>query len=259
MTPDLSRYDLLLYVGLTFALTGMAGLAAFSIGGAHTFDSPRALPLLLIAIWSPSLAAITMSAWRGGLADLLEPLLRPGTPEAWVVALLPLAIAGTLAVQGTEALRPGAPTIVSLVAMNLIMGPLGEELGWRGYLLPRLVPALGWVGAALAVGFIWAIWHLPLWFVPSPQRAMSFGVFFATVICFSVVMTAAWKAGGGALGPMIAFHLTANVAVGLLEVSGVMSGDSAYRAALPIYAVAALTATAWLASTTRGHCAFPAS
>lgn len=37
----------------------------------------------------------------------------------------------------------------------------GEEFGWRGYLLPRLVP-LGGVPAALLVGLVWGFWHAPL-------------------------------------------------------------------------------------------------
>lgn len=256
---DLPRTDLLLFVGLTFLLTVAAGLAAFGIGGARTFESPRAMPLLLVAIWSPNLVALGLSAWRGTAGQLVAPLMRTGTPEAWLVALLPLAIAATLALHGGASIRLDGVPWVSLVAMNLIMGPLGEELGWRGYLLPRLVPSLGWVGAALVVGTIWALWHAPLWFVPSPHQGMSFGIFFATVVCFSVVMTAAWHAGDGALGPMVAFHLAANVAVGALEVAGLMSGAAAYRAALPVYAVAALIAAAWLGSTTRGACALPAT
>ena len=256
MTMDPNRLDLVWFVGATFLVTLGAGLAAFAVGGERTFESPRALPLLLIAIWAPNLVAMGLSAYRGTLGPLLEPLLAPGTLEAWVVALLPLAVAGTLALGTESRLQPLVEAVpwMSLVLMNLIMGPLGEELGWRGYLLPRLVPSLGWVGAALVLGAIWAVWHLPLWFVPSPHQSMSFAVFFATVVCFSVIMTAAWKAGDGALGPIVAFHLTANVAVGALEMAGVASGASAYRAALPVYACAALAAAAWLASTTRGVC-----
>lgn len=257
MTDIVARYDWLCYLVLTPILTTLAGLLAFSIGGARTFESARALPLLLLAIWSPSIVAIGIAAATGRLRALVHPLLDAGTPEAWVVALLPLAIATSLAMSGSEPPTQTVPWL-TLVAMNLIMGPLGEELGWRGFLLPRLVPSLGWVGAALAIGVVWALWHLPLWFVPSPHAAMSFPVFFATVVCFSVILTAVWHAGGGALGPVIAFHLTANVAVGALEISGVSSGDEFYRAALPVYGVAALTAAAWLASTTREACVLPA-
>lgn len=248
MSPTLPYTDVVGFVVLTGLLSLVTGLAAFEIGGAETFESPRALPLMLLAIWSPNIVAVALAIRRGELRALLEPLTRLGEPGAWVVAMLPLAIAALFAARaGADVATTSVPWL-ALVLMNVIMGPLGEELGWRGFLLPRLVPSLGLLGAALAVGVVWALWHLPLWCVPSPQRSIPFAVFLGTVVCFSVIMTAAWQAGGRALGPVIAFHLSANVAVGWLEASGALSGSTFYRHALPIYALAALIAAAWLST-----------
>ena len=41
----------------------------------------------------------------------------------------------------------------------------GEEIGWRGYLLPRLSGRVGLPAASLIVGVIWACWHLPFFFI----------------------------------------------------------------------------------------------
>jgi uncharacterized protein len=113
-------------------------------------------------------------------------------------------------------------------------------------LLPRAA-SLGLVPAALAVGVVWALWHLPLWRFPSPHRSIPYPVFFAKVICFSMVMTALWSAGDGALGPIVVFHLCANVGVGWLEVSDRSDAATAYRLGLPLHGLAALAAIAWLA------------
>jgi uncharacterized protein len=51
-------------------------------------------------------------------------------------------------------------TVVFAPIFNAILG-FGEELGWRGYLLPKLMP-LGKVRAYLLLGLVWALWHLPL-------------------------------------------------------------------------------------------------
>jgi peptide/nickel transport system ATP-binding protein len=44
-------------------------------------------------------------------------------------------------------------------------GPLGEEFGWRGYLLPAIAARLGWRWAGLVVGVLWGVWYLPLFFI----------------------------------------------------------------------------------------------
>ena len=56
---------------------------------------------------------------------------------------------------------------ISLIPLTLIMVPLGglEELGWRGLLLPELSKKLNFPISALIVGVIWAVWHLPMFFI----------------------------------------------------------------------------------------------
>jgi membrane protease YdiL (CAAX protease family) len=51
---------------------------------------------------------------------------------------------------------------LSAVWPNILGGPLEEEFGWRGYLLPRLSARIGNTWATLSVGAIWASWHLPM-------------------------------------------------------------------------------------------------
>ena len=60
-----------------------------------------------------------------------------------------------------------SPQFIALIPLTLVMVPLGglEELGWRGLLLPELTKKLNFQISALIVGVIWAIWHLPMFFI----------------------------------------------------------------------------------------------
>jgi uncharacterized protein len=44
----------------------------------------------------------------------------------------------------------------------LIIGPLSEEIGWRGYALPRLQTRWNPLASSLIIGLVWGLWHLPL-------------------------------------------------------------------------------------------------
>ena len=50
---------------------------------------------------------------------------------------------------------------------GIISGPFSEEFGWRGFLTDRLLKKDKLLQASLIIGFIWGIWHLPLYFYPS--------------------------------------------------------------------------------------------
>jgi uncharacterized protein len=118
-----------------------------------------------------------------GLRDLGRRLVDPARigPRWWAVALLlypvlTLAAAGlALVVDGTgkpldleaAAVRLDHPLgLVALIGFILIIGPLPEEIGWRGYLLDRLQVRWNALTASLVLGLVWWSWHLPLFWLP---------------------------------------------------------------------------------------------
>lgn len=73
----------------------------------------------------------------------------------------------------------------------IIRGPLGEELGWRGYLLNELNTRFSRLKSALITGIIWSVWHLPLWFISGYNgiSLLLYCVFFTTgLVAMSVIM-----------------------------------------------------------------------
>ena len=85
---------------------------------------------------------------------------------------------------------------ISLIPLTLIMVPLGglEELGWRGLLLPELSKKLNFPISALIVGVIWAVWHLPMFFIQGLSHYQSDFLEF-TIQTVGLGLVLAWLFG----------------------------------------------------------------
>ena len=85
--------------------------------------------------------------------------------------------------------------LASFAFVTLLGGPLLEEIGWRGFALPRMERLHGPLLASLILGILWALWHLPEFLVPSWTAAMGGGsivvitLFTITAVTFTVVIT----------------------------------------------------------------------
>ncbi|MBK5257327.1 MAG: CPBP family intramembrane metalloprotease [Vicinamibacteria bacterium] len=93
----------------------------------------------------------------------------------------------------------------------------GEELGWRGYALPRLATHLGLSSASVLLGVIWALWHLPLFFLQgSGSEGQSFPIYLLHVTALSVAMSwLYWKTEGSLLLVML-MHASVNNTTGIV-------------------------------------------
>jgi len=122
------------------------------------------------------------------------------------VALLHRVVTGAWPRFGEEPLYIMAAAIVIST-----WAQAGEEIGWRGYALPRLASRLGLAPASLLLGVIWAPWHLPLFFMPGTNTfGQSFPVYLLQVTAISVAMAwLYWKTGGSLLLVMI-LHAAVN-------------------------------------------------
>lgn len=161
------------------------------------------------ATFIPSLLGLAMAfavgGKQGGL-NLLRSVVRWRVqPRYWLIAWLgPLFIfAIGLGIYLIFGGQPPSFTVfrqelhllpIFLVVMFLpFNGPVGEELGWRGYVLPRLQHRSGPLIASLVIGAIWGIWHLPSFFNPeSVQGSLGLGFLIPYVVgtvANSVIMT----------------------------------------------------------------------
>jgi membrane protease YdiL (CAAX protease family) len=197
--------EIALYLAITFGITWSLAIVVLGFPGwyaAHFGQLSRSSPLFYIAVWAPNVAALALTATRGGLPALRDLFSRFGRVRVqswvWLAALTfyPLLM---LVVQlvGTFLGRPLAgPDVWLHVAAGLFapaalfLGPLGEELGWRGYLLPRVLERFSPLAAALIVGTIWMIWHVPAFLASGlPQSGMVFPIFALGGMALSVFVT----------------------------------------------------------------------
>jgi membrane protease YdiL (CAAX protease family) len=125
-----------------------------------------------------------------------------------------------------------AITAIALGPVNALLGgvifgvgPLGEEMGWRGFLQDRLQGHLNSVVTAIIVGLIWAIWHFPAAiFFEDFRNGISLAQFIMlypiSTILASFIMAHLWRWSKGSLFIAIFFHAVMNTTANYLVSTG---------------------------------------
>lgn len=189
---------------------------------------PSHLPGLL----GPAVAALVVTFATKGRAGVRRLLARlhPGRVPLWgwgvVVAtgglcLLPLLTHGS----GDPLSYSGAPTWGPAVLLYvLVVNGIGEELGWRGYLVEELAARMRLTGVAVTVWAVWALWHLPLFLVVTNLRDLGWGGrlgWLLGLLCGSVVLTWLYLRGGRSVLLVAVWHLVFNLATATDWTAGV--------------------------------------
>jgi len=100
-----------------------------------------------------------------------------------------------------------------IVAAIVLSTPFhsGEEIGWRGYALPRLAARFGYAGASVILGVIWACWHLPFFLRPGADTyGQSFPLYMLQVTAMSVALAWLYMNTNGSLLLVMLMHSAGN-------------------------------------------------
>lgn len=187
-------------------------------------------PIFYLGVFAPGIVAMVLT-WHEGRIPALRALLVRLIQWRVAVHWYLLAIGFFAAIKLMAALLHGVifgifpesgddpwPLLFAAAAFStLIGGQAGEELGWRGYALPRLASYLGLAGASLVLGLVWALWHLPLFFLPGTDTTgQSFPVYTLQVIALSVAIAWLYVRTRGSLLLVMLLHAAINNTAGIV-------------------------------------------
>jgi uncharacterized protein len=169
--------QIVFYILITYAISwsiwGQQALAKLGMGESSiSMESP----LMLVAVWGPSLAAIilTLITTGGkGLKELLGKLFAWKVPIQWYIFALGITPLLWFCAYGIDRLLGFNYELKQLAVINPAFLPFliifslpnaaGEEIGWRGYMQQKLQTICTPLISGLIVGIVWASWHIPTW------------------------------------------------------------------------------------------------
>jgi membrane protease YdiL (CAAX protease family) len=218
---------------------------------------PSHLPGLL----GPAIAAVVVTAvvdGRPGLFDLGRRLVR-WRVSWWLWAAVAgtagLAVLGPLALSVTgQPLPPlgafgrytgiGDVGLIWVVLVAFVVNGFGEETGWRGFAADRLLRRHGPTVTALQVAAIWAVWHLPLFWVVESFRGFGVGFVIGWLVGLtagSVVLTFLYQQSRHSVLLVAAWDTAFNLASATEATAGVVAAISS----TVVMAAAAAITVAW--------------
>jgi CAAX protease family protein len=217
--------SLLKFFSLTYIVSWSLWIAAAAIlKAAPTSAGLAAIGgfLYLLGVFAPALVALALTALADGgpgTIDLLRRTIKSSVSARWYVFAVSYMAAIKLAAALLLRITTGAwpafghePLYIMAIAIPFSTPvQAGEEIGWRGYALPRLSARLGLSGASIALGVIWACWHLPFFFIAGTDKSgQSFPLYLLGGTALSVAMAwLYWRTNGSLLLTML-LHAAVN-------------------------------------------------
>jgi uncharacterized protein len=178
-----------------------------------TFTLPVGVIMLLVGTFGPGLSATLIAGREGkwaGIANLWKGLGIWRFGVWWILlscALFPVLDIAALFFYnyvGGAVVGVGSPVRwLRLLVINLPLGPLWEELGWRAFLLRKLQSKRNSLQASLVVGCVWGPWHLPLYWNTSFEYKIWF---MLMAIALSVLFAWVFNRTHGSLVPITLMH-----------------------------------------------------
>lgn len=218
LTSFTEKRPVLTYIILAFGITWVLGVIVGILLGpleAKLGWENRPFSMFLIK-FGPSIAGLLTAYFLNGMEGMVELLKQGGK---WMVSFPVLAFVIAAPVlfmiillliwspdRGLDLFSWSTLGILFSTAFLKIFlgGGFGEEFGWRGLMLPKLIQRMSPFFASLAVGIVWILWHLPVLVLGGSVGNPV--VFVATIMSYSVILTWIYYSSGGSILWAAVFH-----------------------------------------------------
>jgi len=194
--------------------------------------------------WGLAIAALVVTAMaygRAGLGSLLRRYLIWHVSPAWYGVAIVGPVIFYLVALGLFSITTGLTPDPRQTELHAIFGPAanplllalpfllldvvtnGEELAWRGFVLPSLQTRYNALVSSLVLGLIWGLWHLPRFWATSDLTAIAFSLLHNLII--AIIYTWVFNSTGGSLLLVTLLHAAFNTAYVLLPVNPAAAGS----------------------------------
>jgi len=218
----LKRYPLMVFFILAYGIAWIPLAYGFATGNNS---------IVGVSFFAPAISAVIMTAvneGKAGIRDLVSRLFLWRVDLKWylIAMLAPIAFESmailthkllgdtALSLQFThwiQMLPTQLPWLI-IILLFLVLSSSGEELGWRGYAMPRLQARYGSIWASLILGLLWAFWHLPAFWIPgSPQYGLPVPGYALATIGYSFIYTCIFNGTKGSVLLASLYHAASNL------------------------------------------------
>jgi membrane protease YdiL (CAAX protease family) len=200
----MKKRNILGFVAITYGISWICWLPIIKFIPLNLSESPKfVIFFFVIGVYSPTISAILCSAVIGGwptVKALIKKYILWRVGILWYIAAIlffPLVYVLSLFSYKISFISIGSiqygvlPIIPVLIFVSIFLGPLGEELGWRGFLLPFLERKYGVIKGSIVIGITWTFWHAPLFWAKSGTAISGYPVTFLSVTIYLLFITGA--------------------------------------------------------------------
>lgn len=245
MEKEKNKKANIIYYAITFGWTWLIVFYLIFSGNAKNISEPTLIFVILAIIsgLAPSLAAFFVTRVVEGKESfklLMAEFKKKSPSRLYIMAIIivPIVTIITTIISNFTIRKYEIKLIIPMIIMGLVwplFSAFGEEFGWRGYILPKLLEKYSPLKATLILGVIWATWHLPMYYV----GYQGYGIYvipallipgFINLVAHSLIMTNIFIKGKGNLKLAIIYHYT-------ITASAIMIGAFFQTINLPKYAI----------------------
>ena len=187
------------------------------------------MPVLLLGIWTPSLTSLGLTWYfygKQGIGQLLGRFKRVGAKWYWWFLLLFLPAGIHFVGRSIWQLYFHGELIPDILDMSYWLGAflpsiliagLGEELGWRGFALPRLQRNFSPVMASMLLAIVHLLWHMPTYWLGQGMHNVPFLFVIAFIVPWTLIFNWLYNKSGGSLIFAVGFHAISNTSLSIVR------------------------------------------